>query len=69
MQLQAMATEIVRFYMVTTAVLAQVAELWQSSFRLTEVGQAAVEKARSWTEAANAATLLSLLCSVPWSQQ
>ena len=43
--------------------VAQVAELWQRSFRLVEVGQAAVEKARSWTEAANAATLLSLLCS------
>lgn len=41
--------------------MAQVAELWQNSFTLTEVGQAAVEKARSWTEAANAATLLSLV--------
>ena len=41
--------------------LVQVAELWQSSCRLTEVGQAAAVKARSWTEAANAATLLSLV--------
>ena len=45
----------------STAIFVQVAELWQSSFRLTEVGQAAVEKARGWTEAANAAALLSFV--------
>ena len=39
----------------------QVAELWQSPFRLAEVGQAAAVKARSWTEDANAAMLLSLV--------
>ena len=44
-----------------TAMLVQVAKLWQSSCRLTEVGQAAAVKARSWTEAANAATLLSIV--------
>lgn len=41
--------------------LSQVAELWQMPFRLTEVGQAAAVKARSWSENANAATLLSLV--------
>ena len=37
------------------------AELWQSPSRLTEVGQAAALRARSWTEDANAAMLLSIV--------
>ena len=39
-------------------------DLWQRPFRLTDVGQAAAVKARSWTEEANAATLLSLVDQV-----
>ena len=39
----------------------QVAQLWDSEARLAQVGQAAAWKARSWTESANAAALLSLV--------
>lgn len=39
----------------------QVAQLWQDAAGLAEVGQAAARKARSWTESANAAVLLSLV--------
>ncbi len=40
---------------------AQVAQLWEDASRLAEVGQAAVQKARSWTELANASVLLTLV--------
>lgn len=40
---------------------AQVAQLWEDASRLAEVGQAAVQKARSWTELANASWLLTLV--------
>lgn len=39
----------------------QVAQLWEDALRLAEVGQAAVQKARSWTELANASVLLTLV--------
>lgn len=39
----------------------KVSDLWQTSVRLAEVGQAAAAKARSWTEAANASKLLLLV--------
>ena len=40
---------------------AQVTELWGNAALLAQIGQAAAYKARSWTESANAATLLSLI--------
>ncbi len=40
---------------------AQVAQLWKDAARLAEVGQAAVQKARSWTELANASVLMTLV--------
>lgn len=40
---------------------AQVAQLWEDASRLAEVGQAAVQKARSWTELANASVLMTLV--------
>lgn len=39
----------------------QVTELWGNAALLAQIGQAAAYKARSWTESANAATLLSLI--------
>ena len=39
---------------------AQAAQLWENA-SLAEVGQAAVQKARSWTELANASVLLTLV--------
>ncbi|KAL0044261.1 hypothetical protein WJX82_007555 [Trebouxia sp. C0006] len=39
----------------------QVAQLWKDAARLAEVGQAAVQKARSWTELANASVLMTLV--------
>ncbi|DBA96974.1 hypothetical protein WJX77_003885 [Trebouxia sp. C0004] len=42
----------------------QVAQLWQDVSRLAEAGQAAVQKARSWTESANASVLLTLVDNV-----
>lgn len=45
------------------ASVAQVAAVWQNEAQLAAVSQAAAVKARSWTEAANAAALLHLLHS------
>ena len=39
----------------------QIGALWQDAAKLEIISKAAALKAKSWTEAANAATLLSLI--------